>query len=181
MRLDSVIPAECLFGRRLGFYYEMLATCLLPLISFLLILLVAFVVYAIEHKSSKKEYAEAKAKHHRFVQLNLHLFAGTSEKPPAEPKPPISMKEKLNRPQVWTLNIWAWMVLFPVVTRKMVKMMPAVQTMMGPALEEAGFTGEDLMNVSMQIQEFGASDASIAADISKVMKAMQGDLSALLA
>ena len=64
---------------------------------------------------------------------------------------------------------------------KMAKMMPAVQTMMGPALKEAGFTGDDLMNVSMQIQAFGASDASIAADISKVMKAMQGDLSALLA
>ena len=34
------------------------------------------------------------------------------------------MRSKLNRPQVWTLNIWAWMVLFPVVTRKMVKVMP---------------------------------------------------------
>jgi len=120
VRLDSVIPAECMFGRRLGFYYEMLATCLLPLVSFLLILLVAFVVYAIEHSNSKKEYTVAKQKHDRLVAKNL--LATSEDHPP--PKPPISMKEKLNRPQVWTLNIWAWMVLFPVVTRKMVKMMP---------------------------------------------------------
>ena len=24
----------------------------------------------------------------------------------------------LNRPQVWTLNIWAWLLLYPSVTRK---------------------------------------------------------------
>lgn len=133
VRLDSVIPAECLFGRRLGFYYEMVATLLLPLISFALILLVALVVYAIEHRSSKKEYAAAKAKHERFVRKNLNRFTTTSEKKHFEkehagPKEPLhwcaSIKKKLNRPQVWTLNIWAWMVLFPVVTRKMVKMMP---------------------------------------------------------
>ena len=133
VRLDSVIPAECLFGRRLGFYYEMVATCLLPLISFVLILLVALVVYAIEHRSSKKEFAAAKAKHARFVRKNLNRLTTTSEKEHFEkehggPKEPLpwcaSMKAKLNRPQVWTLNIWAWMVLFPVVTRKMVKMMP---------------------------------------------------------
>ena len=129
VRLDSVIPAECLFGRRLGFYYEMVATLLLPLISFALILLVALVVYALEHRSSKKEYAAAKAKHERFVRKNLHRFATASEREHFEkehggPKEPLSMRSKLNRPQVWTLNIWAWMVLFPVVTRKMVKMMP---------------------------------------------------------
>ena len=64
---------------------------------------------------------------------------------------------------------------------KMVKLMPAVQRMMGPALTEAGFIADDLMNVAMQIQAFGASDASIAADIAKLMKAMQGDLSQLFA
>ena len=63
---------------------------------------------------------------------------------------------------------------------KMVKLMPAVQRMVGPALVEAGFGADDLMTVSMQIQAFGAADASIAADTAKLMKAVQGDLSGLL-
>ena len=30
----SIVPAECIVGRRLGFYYELIATLLLPALSF---------------------------------------------------------------------------------------------------------------------------------------------------
>lgn len=63
---------------------------------------------------------------------------------------------------------------------KMMKLMPAVQTMLGPVLVEAGYTANDLMTVAMQIQGFSAEDASIATDTKALMSAMQGDLSALL-
>ena len=92
---------------------------------------------------------------------------------------------------------------------KMVKLMPAVQRMLGPALVEKGFAADDLMTVAMQIQArapapapalaaatrppphhvrcrvlrrqgFGAEDPSIAADTAKLMQAVQGDLSGLL-
>merc|ERR1712217_298445 len=64
---------------------------------------------------------------------------------------------------------------------KMMKLMPAVQSMMGGALKEYGFGENDLMNVTMQIQAFGIEDPSIAADVAKLMKAVSGDLSDLLA
>ena len=44
----SIVPAECIVGQRLGFYYELVATLLLPILTFLLILLMAFVVYSVE-------------------------------------------------------------------------------------------------------------------------------------
>lgn len=60
---------------------------------------------------------------------------------------------------------------------KMVKLMPAVQAMLAPALVEFGYAADDLMTVATQLMAFGAEDASIAADTSKLMKAVQGDLS----
>lgn len=62
---------------------------------------------------------------------------------------------------------------------KMMKLMPAVQQMMGPALEEYGFASTDLMSVTMQIQAFAAEDESIGTDVAKIMKAAQGDVSGL--
>jgi len=55
--------------------------------------------------------------------------------------------------------------------------MPAVQEIVGPAVEAAGFKSADLMTLMMQIKAFGAQDASIQADTDKLMKAVQGDLS----
>jgi len=63
---------------------------------------------------------------------------------------------------------------------KMMKLMPVIQTLMGPTLVEYGFGAGDLMNVTMQIQAFAPEDASIAADVGKVMKAVQGDIKELL-
>lgn len=63
---------------------------------------------------------------------------------------------------------------------KMMKLMPAVQTMMGGTLQEYGFGPNDLMSVTGQMQALGANDPSIAADVGKLMKAvMQGDLTDL--
>ena len=58
---------------------------------------------------------------------------------------------------------------------KMMKLMPAVQQMLEPVLE-----GRDLMSVGMQMQAFGAEDPTIAADVGKLMKAVQGDLTDLV-
>jgi len=63
---------------------------------------------------------------------------------------------------------------------KMMKLMPAVQKMLEGDLKEFGFGPMDLMNATMQIQAFGPEDPSIAADIGKVMKAVQGDVADLL-
>ena len=37
----SIVPAECIVGRRLGFYYELIATLLLPALSFCVVSLIA--------------------------------------------------------------------------------------------------------------------------------------------
>lgn len=58
---------------------------------------------------------------------------------------------------------------------KMMKLMPAVGSMMSGTLTEYGFGPNDLMAVTMQIQAFGPEDPSIAADTAKLMKAVQGD------
>lgn len=63
---------------------------------------------------------------------------------------------------------------------KMMRLMPEMQALLGPTLTEYGFKADDLMTVTMQVQAFGAEDASIAADVAKVMKAVQGDLTDLL-
>jgi len=63
---------------------------------------------------------------------------------------------------------------------KMMKLMPVIQTLMEPTLKEYGFGANDLMSVTMQIQAFAPEDASIAADVAKVMKAVQGDIKDLL-
>jgi len=64
---------------------------------------------------------------------------------------------------------------------KMMKLMPAVQAAMGGPLKEYGFSGDDLMNVMMQVQAFAPEDPSIAADCGKLMKAVQGDIDSVLA
>lgn len=63
---------------------------------------------------------------------------------------------------------------------KMMKLMPAVQGMMGDTLKEFGFGEGDLMTVTMQVQGFAAQDPSIAEDVGKLMKAVQGDLSGFM-
>merc|ERR1719491_1559667 len=64
---------------------------------------------------------------------------------------------------------------------KMMKLMPEVQSMMGGALKEHGYGTNDLMSVTMQIQALGPQDETIAADVAKLMKAVQGDFTDLWA
>tara|TARA_B110001452_G_scaffold164551_1_gene137268 strand:- start:678 stop:4919 length:4242 start_codon:yes stop_codon:yes gene_type:complete len=117
VKLDSAVPAECFFGFRLGFYYELVATMLLPVISFVVILIVASIVFGVEYHRNKREYREKKGAYDRFLAKNL--AADLEQNPPPQPPPPFS--EMLNRPQVWTLNIWSFLLLYPVVTRKLCK------------------------------------------------------------
>jgi FKBP-type peptidyl-prolyl cis-trans isomerase FklB len=60
---------------------------------------------------------------------------------------------------------------------RMMKMMPMLQTMLGPTLKEYGYGPDELMTVATQLMGFGAEDPTIAADTSILMKAAQGDLS----
>ena len=60
---------------------------------------------------------------------------------------------------------------------KMMKLMPAVQGMMGTALQEFGFGPDDLMTVATQLMSLGPQDPFIAEGTAKLMKAVQGDLS----
>lgn len=117
VKLDSAVPAECFFGFRLGFYYELIATMLLPIISFTVILIVASIVFGFEYRRNRREYREKKGAYDRFLAKNL--AADLEQNPP--PQPPPLFSEMLNRPQVWTLNIWSFLLLYPVVTRKLCK------------------------------------------------------------
>ena len=66
-------------------------------------------------------------------------------------------------------------------TKKMMTLMPVIQSLMEPTLKEYGFGNKlnDWVSVTMQIQAFAPEDASIAADIGKIMKALQGDFKQL--
>ena len=61
--------------------------------------------------------------------------------------------------------------------QKMMKLLPLVQKLIGPALEAHGFKATELMAVAMQMQGCAAEDPSIGRDTMKLMKAAQGDLS----
>eukprot|EP00286_Rhodomonas_abbreviata_P006592 CAMPEP_0181317994 /NCGR_PEP_ID=MMETSP1101-20121128/16768_1 /TAXON_ID=46948 /ORGANISM="Rhodomonas abbreviata, Strain Caron Lab Isolate" /LENGTH=339 /DNA_ID=CAMNT_0023425431 /DNA_START=24 /DNA_END=1043 /DNA_ORIENTATION=+ len=63
---------------------------------------------------------------------------------------------------------------------KMMKLLPAVEGILGPVLLEAGFKQGELTTAAMEIQAFSAADPSIAADTAALMAAVQGDLTALL-
>jgi FKBP-type peptidyl-prolyl cis-trans isomerase FklB len=63
---------------------------------------------------------------------------------------------------------------------KMIKLMPAVQKLLGPTLEEYGFKEDELMTVAASLMGFGATDPTIADDTGKLMRAAQGDLSAFV-
>jgi hypothetical protein len=138
----SVVPAECLAGRRLGFFYELVATLVLPLVTFLVIMLMAAIVYGWELHSIRRTKRlgllnQAKVREQTQAQPEGTVVAVCSSSvsfqrtaSPAPPPPPAkrpdarryhhedSLLKMLNRPQVWTLNILAWLLVFPSVTRK---------------------------------------------------------------
>jgi hypothetical protein len=60
---------------------------------------------------------------------------------------------------------------------RMLKLMPVVTEMLTPVLNEFGYTADEAMMVMMQIQTFAPNDPTIGADIAKLFKAVQGDLS----
>ena len=50
----SVVPAECIVGRRLGFFYELCAMLTLPLITFFVVMLMALLVYGCELHANRR-------------------------------------------------------------------------------------------------------------------------------
>ena len=50
----SVVPAECVVGRRLGFFYELCAMLTLPLITFFVVMLMALLVYGCELHANRR-------------------------------------------------------------------------------------------------------------------------------
>ena len=130
------MPAECVVGRRLGFYYELVATLLMPAFSFGVIMLMALLLYGCELRQGRREsrrqlevQARAELLSPSFGQLMSRDSGASSGRLPAELQAKKverrhrhfredSLLVMLNRPQVWTLNIWAWLLLYPSVTRK---------------------------------------------------------------
>ena len=132
------MPVECVAGARLGFYYELVATLLLPLGSLLVILLLAALVYGRELYLVHKHAQAAQANDGNGGGSRGRSSGDSSGNQEAEPgalgstvsaRTPRAKRRQhhhhetslwamLNRPQVWTLNIWAWLLLYPSVTRK---------------------------------------------------------------
>ena len=50
----SVVPAECIVNQRLGFFYELIATLSLPLFTFIIIMLMALLLYGCELHSVRR-------------------------------------------------------------------------------------------------------------------------------
>ena len=50
----SVVPAECIVGRRLGFFYELCAMLAMPLVTFIIIMLMALLLYGCELKKHRR-------------------------------------------------------------------------------------------------------------------------------
>lgn len=59
--------------------------------------------------------------------------------------------------------------------KKMMMLMPLVESMMGPVLRQYGFEPGDLITVTMEVQAFSKEDPSIADDCAMLMQAVQGD------
>ena len=149
----SVVPVECIVGTRLGFFYELVAHLLLPILSFFVILLLALLVYSVElyqHRhhmqiEQRREAEERRADQEREaakIDITVGGDVDSSKTHDASTTTPRdgsqtarnharrnaharaqfhhenNLCKMLNRPQVWTLNIWAWLLLYPTVTRK---------------------------------------------------------------
>jgi hypothetical protein len=121
----SVVPAECVVGRRLGFFYELVATLSLPFITFAIIMLMATLVYGYELYSVRRTKRLAQRDEAKARELEARNQAGGAELAPKPGKragghhhQEDSLLQMLNRPQVWTLNILAWLLLYPSMTRK---------------------------------------------------------------
>lgn len=128
----SVVPAECAAGRRLGFVYELIATLLLPVVSFLIIQLLALIVYGIELRQHRKQLRNELVLQATERGSCVSEAAGLKRMPSgkavnltASAKSRMKnhhhendIRKMLNRPHVWTLHIWAWLLLYPSVTRK---------------------------------------------------------------
>ena len=138
----SMVPFECHFKKRFGFYWEMGAALLLPVISFGLIMCLASLVYGYEYHQL----------HRRRAVTLQEVAAGDDDDGCNEgggggsgsgsgdrgsgsgrgsggivgkggsggklQRSETSFWLMLRRPQVWTLNIWCWLILYPSVTRK---------------------------------------------------------------
>ena len=50
----AVVPAECIIGHRLGFFYELCAILAMPLVTFIIIMLMALLLYGCELKKHRR-------------------------------------------------------------------------------------------------------------------------------
>ena len=50
----AVVPAECIIGHRLGFLYELCAMLAMPLVTFIIIMLMALLLYGCELKKHRR-------------------------------------------------------------------------------------------------------------------------------
>ena len=166
MRRRCGVPWTVPAGHRLGFFYELVATLCLPVTTFVVILLLALLLYGLELRSNRRSrwplephtgcsmakypgqsnvrsplepvviasrpapcaahrraelLNEAKARKEARVQAHGTEVARPVKRAHRTQRGEDSLLKMLNRPQVWTLNILAWLMLYPSVTRKALK------------------------------------------------------------
>ena len=122
MQAFSIVPAECIVGRRLGFYYELVATLLLPIGSLVVILLLAALVYSWELYQLRRQLAQGPGRASSMIRAVSRVDRdaldgadspgrGSREKrqrgqrATAHHLRDTTLRAMLGRPQVWTLNI----------------------------------------------------------------------------
>ena len=122
----SIVPAECIVGQRLGFYYELVATLLLPALSFGAVMLMALLLYGCElrqaRRATRRQLEEqTKAQERAAQSSSCGLLSTGSDSGASSSRLPTELQAKvdtrrrhhrensllamLNRPQVWTLNM----------------------------------------------------------------------------
>jgi uncharacterized membrane protein len=87
----SIVPAECVVGRRLGFYYELVTTLLLPIFSFVVIMTMALLLYGYElqqarraRRKQREAQARAELESASFAQVLSRESGASSGRLPAE-------------------------------------------------------------------------------------------------
>jgi hypothetical protein len=126
----SIVPAECIVGQRLGFYYELVATLLLPALSFGVVMLMALLLYGCElhqgRRARRQQLEEQTKAQERAARSSSCGLLGTgsdsgadsgasSSRLPTELQAKLDTRRRhhrensllamLNRPQVWTPNM----------------------------------------------------------------------------
>ena len=156
IELFSTVPAECITGNRLGLYYEMLATLLIPIACFVGTMLLIIALNVIHRACARVEQKNRRAStepapaNDRETALSRSLSrsgtmngsfsslssATTRRGPPVQLGFWALIARDCNRPKVWKLMIWVMLFCYPSLARKSLSVFDCVEA----GEDEAGMT-----------------------------------------